>query len=149
MILSKTAEYALRSIIYVALNNTREKKIGIKELSRELELPSHFAGKILQQVVRHDLLSSTKGPNGGFYLSKPASEITLMDIVRVIDGLQVFKSCGLGLKDCSDIHPCPLHHEFKIHREGLKHLFNTKTIQDLVDDILSGKVSIYNFKTVS
>lgn len=149
MILSKTAEYALRSIVYVALNHADNKKIGIKELARELELPAHFAGKILQQIVRHDLLASTKGPNGGFFLSRPAADITLMDIVRVIDGMQVFKSCGLGLKDCSDLHPCPLHHEFKIHREGLKHLFNTKTIQDLVNDIQSGKVSIYNFKAAS
>lgn len=149
MILSKTAEYAMRSIIYVALNHSENKKIGIKEISKELELPSPFAGKILQQLVRHDLLASAKGPGGGFYLSRPADKISLMEIVRVIDGMQVFKSCGLGLKDCSDLHPCPLHHEFKIYREGLKNLFNSRTIQDLVEGIQSGKVSIYNFKAAS
>jgi Rrf2 family protein len=148
MILSKSAEYAMRSIVYVALH-AKDKKIGIKEISKELELPSPFAGKILQQLVRHGLLASAKGPNGGFFLSRPADQIPLMDIVRVIDGIQVFKSCGLGLKDCSDLHPCPLHNEFKYYREGLKNLFNIKTIQDLVVDIKSGKVSIHNFKAAS
>lgn len=149
MILSKTAEYAMRSIIYVALNSSKNKKLGIKEISKELELPPPFAGKILQQLVRHDLLASAKGPNGGFFLSRPADQIPLMEIVRVIDGMQVFKSCGLGLKDCSDLHPCPLHYEFKSLREALKNLFNTKTIQDLVVEIKSGKVSIQNYYAAS
>src|SRR5688500_12774766 len=110
--LTKTSEYALRSIVYVAMQAAEGKKIGIKEIAKELELPLHFIGKILQDLVRKGIIASVKGPHGGFYLSQPAADISIMDVVHVIDGVQAFKRCGLGLKHCSDTHPCPLHHEF-------------------------------------
>ena len=142
--LSKTAEYALRAMVYVALQAAAGKKTGIKEVARELELPLHFIGKILQDLVRKGIIASVKGPNGGFYLSRAASDITIMDVVRVIDGVEAFKRCGLGLKHCSDTHPCPLHHEFKKYRDGLAELFTTRTIQDLAQDIESGNTFIIN-----
>ena len=142
--LTKTSEYALRSIVYVAMQAAEGKKIGIKEIAKELELPLHFIGKILQDLVRKGIIASVKGPHGGFYLSQPAADISIMDVVRVIDGVQAFKRCGLGLKHCSDTHPCPLHHEFKKYRDGLADLFNTRTIQDLVIDIEKGNTFIIN-----
>jgi Rrf2 family protein len=142
--LTKTSEYALRSIVYVAIQSAQGKKIGIKEIAKELELPLHFIGKILQDLVRKGIIASVKGPNGGFYLSRAASDITIMDVVRVIDGVEAFKRCGLGLKHCSDTHPCPLHHEFKKYRDGLAELFTTRTIQDLAQDIESGNTFIIN-----
>ena len=142
--LTKTSEYALRSIVYVAMQAAEGKKIGIKEIAKELELPLHFIGKILQDLVRKGIIASVKGPNGGFYLSRSAREITIMDVVRVIDGVEAFKKCGLGLKHCSDSHPCPLHNDFKNYRDGLASLFSTKTIQDLVQDIHNGQAFIRN-----
>jgi Rrf2 family iron-sulfur cluster assembly transcriptional regulator len=142
--LTKTSEYALRSIVYVAMQAAEGKKIGIKEIAKELELPLHFIGKILQDLVRKGIIASVKGPNGGFYLSRPAREITIMDVVRVIDGVEAFKRCGLGMKQCSDSHPCPLHNDFKKYRDGLANLFSTKTIQDLVQDIQNGQAFIRN-----
>ena len=94
--------------------------------------------------MRKGIIASVKGPHGGFYLSQPAADISIMDVVRVIDGVQAFKRCGLGLKHCSDNHPCPLHHEFKKYRDGLADLFNTRTIQDLVIDIENGNTFIIN-----
>jgi Rrf2 family protein len=120
------------------------KKIGVREIAKELELPLHFTGKILQDLVRKGIIASVKGPNGGFYLSRPAADISIMDIVRVIDGVEGFKRCGLGLKNCSDTHPCPLHTDFKKYRDGLAALFTNKTIQDLVQDIHHGRAYIRN-----
>jgi Rrf2 family protein len=142
--LSKTSEYALRAIVYVAMQAAEGEKIGVKEIAKELELPLHFMGKILQDLVRKGIIASVKGPNGGFYLSRPAADISIMEVVRVIDGVEAFKKCGLGLKDCSDTHPCPLHYDFKKYRDGLAALFSTKTIQDLVQDIRSGQAYIRN-----
>lgn len=142
--LTKTSEYALRSIVYVAMQSAAGKNIGIKEIAKELELPLHFIGKILQDLVRKNIIASAKGPNGGFYLNKPASALSIMDVVSVIDGVEAFRRCGLGLKNCSDTHPCPLHQDFKIYRDGLAKLFSTKTIQDLVQDIRNGQAFIHN-----
>lgn len=144
--LSKTAEYALRAIIYIALGQASGKKIGIKEIAKELDLPMHFIGKILQNIVRQGLLASIKGPNGGFYLGKNGDQVTIMDVINVVDGPEVFRKCGLGLQDCSDIHPCPLHNDFKQFREGIKAVFCKKTIKDLVLSIESGEGFIINLK---
>lgn len=142
--LSKTSEYALRSVVYVAMHAAENKKVGVREIAKELELPLHFIGKILQDLVRKGILASVKGPNGGFYLGRPASDISIMEVVSVIDGLEVFKRCGLGLKNCSDTHPCPLHNDFKKYRDGLAAVFATKTIGDLVQDIRHGHAYIRN-----
>lgn len=144
MMLSKTTEYALRSIVYIAMNDAHGHKVGIKEIAKELELPAHFMGKILQDLVRKGVIASVKGPGGGFYLHRPASEIDLLEVVRTIDGLEAFKKCGMGMKQCSDTHPCPLHNDIKVYRDNLLKVLRNKTIQDLVDSINTGKYFITN-----
>jgi len=142
--LSKTAEYALRAIVYIALNDAQGLKVGIKEIAKELELPVHFMGKILQDLVRKGIIASVKGPGGGFYLHRPANQITLLEVITTIDGLEAFRKCGMGMKMCSDLHPCPLHHEIKAYRDQLLKVFSSRTIQSLVDGINSGKYFITN-----
>ncbi|MFC5269765.1 RrF2 family transcriptional regulator [Adhaeribacter terreus] len=137
--LTKTTEYALRAMIYIALHASPVNKVGIKEIATELDIPMAFIGKILQELVRKGLLASTKGPNGGFFLELPAASITILDVIREIDGLEAFKRCGLGLKQCSNLHPCPLHQDFKVYRDGLAQLFRKRTLQDLVDNLEAGK----------
>jgi hypothetical protein len=58
--------------------------------------------------------------------------------------LEAFKRCGLGLKKCSDNHPCPLHQDFKIYRDGLARLFSQRTIQDLIVNIENGEAFLTN-----
>ncbi|PVY39497.1 RrF2 family transcriptional regulator [Pontibacter virosus] len=142
--LSKTTEYALRSIVYIALADEEGKRVGIKEIANELELPAHFMGKILQDMVRKGVIASIKGPHGGFFLHRPASEISLLEVISIIDGLEAFRKCGMGMKQCSDTHPCPLHDEIKVYRNHLLQVFREKTIQSLVDDVKTGKYFIKN-----
>lgn len=142
--LSKTTEYALRAVVYIALQDAQGFKVGIKEIARELELPVHFIGKILQDLVRKGLIASVKGPGGGFFLHRPASEISILEVVQTIDGLEAFRKCGMGMKQCSDLHPCPLHPEIKAYREHLLKVFRTRTIQSLADGINSGEFYITN-----
>ena len=61
--LSNTSKYAIRAVIYLALFAGKEKKIGIKQISTDLSIPTPFLGKILQTLAKHKLLSSTKGPH--------------------------------------------------------------------------------------
>ena len=146
--LSKTTEYALRAIVYIALHNEGGHKVGIKEVANELDLPQPFTGKILQDLVRKGVIASAKGPGGGFYLHKPASEVTLLEVVSNIDGLEAFKRCGMGMKECSNTHPCPLHNDIKAYRDHMLQVFSNKTIQALVDSINTGKYFITNVHEV-
>jgi len=145
--LSKSCIYALRSIVFVAHNATQDSKVGIKEIAKELDLPTSYTGKILQQLTKSSIIQSAKGPNGGFYLDDNSKQINIIKIIETIDGLDFFTSCGLGLNECSDTHPCPLHDEFKIYRDGLLDLFSSKSIEDLVFKIEEGDAFIRNLNT--
>ena len=142
--LSKSCIYALRSIIYIGHHGTFKHKLGIKEIANELDLPVHFLSKILQRLVKQDIVQSLKGPNGGFYLNEKSKEASLLNIIEVIDGLAFFTSCGLGLKECTETHPCPLHNDFKVYRDGLYFMFSEKKISDLILKIEDGEAYIRN-----
>ena len=146
--LSSTCKYGIRAVIYLALNDGENKKIGIKEISKELDIPTPFLGKILQTLAKSKLLSSTKGPNGGFGLAKPANQISLLNIIEIIDGLDLFNNCLIGLSTCSanahDDVQCPIHHKYLPISKQLYHLFNTETIKSLADEIKAsdGKIGL-------
>jgi Rrf2 family iron-sulfur cluster assembly transcriptional regulator len=136
--ISNTCKYALRSMIYLALNEHKNSMIGIKQISFDLDIPRPFLSKILQQMAKHKLLISNKGPNGGFILAKPAMQIAIMDIVTIIDGPDFFENCLIGLKTCSEVleHAhCPVHEEYAPIRTQLRTLFETKTIGHLARSI--------------
>lgn len=114
-------------------------KAGIKEIAEEIEANEHTTGKILQLLVREKIIASAKGPNGGFYFPPHVRKIRLIDIVRVVDGIDFFFECGLGLHKCSERKPCPIHHTYKVSREKLYHEFSSITIQELADNIEKGK----------
>lgn len=137
--LSNTSKYAIRSVIYLALYAGEEKKIGIKQISKELDIPTPFLGKILQTLAKQKLLSSTKGPHGGFGLGKPADEIALIEIVDIIDGQDLFKKCLIRMGDCNDKEPCSAHKKYGEIRQNLYTLFQKEKISDFVDEIKEGK----------
>ncbi len=141
--LSNTSRYAIRAVIYLALHSKDDTKIGIKQISGELDIPTPFLGKILQTLAKHKILVSTKGPHGGFGLGKDPYSISLMDIVEVIDGLDDFNSCVLGLKTCNDEQQhCSIHRNYAAIREQLKQLFNTETIGGLTEHIKENNYSL-------
>jgi Rrf2 family protein len=116
---SKTCEYAIRAMLFVAQKTKEGDRIGIKEIAKGIDSPEHFIAKILQDLSRKGLLQSAKGPTGGFYLNDSSMKQSLADIVKAVDGDKIFQGCGLGLKQCSEALPCPIHHEFKRMRKQL------------------------------
>ena len=114
---SKTCEYAIRAMIFIAQKSKNGNKAGIKEISKGIDSPTHFIAKILQDLSKKGLVQSLKGPKGGFYLDKSSLKFSLADVVKAIDGDKIFTGCGLGLKQCSASKPCPLHFEFIIVRK--------------------------------
>ena len=121
--LSKTCEYALRAMIYVAQNSKNGNMVNIKEVSENIGSPELFIAKILQGLSKKGYLQSSKGRNGGFYIDQKAAQISLADIVVAIDGEKMFKGCGVGLDYCSEKKPCPIHHEYKEARTALFNIY--------------------------
>ncbi len=129
---SKACEYAIRATIFITAQTSQGKRSGLKDISRKIDSPEAFTAKILQQLARNNILVSVKGPAGGFEINrKKLDKMKLSEIVSAIDGDSIYKGCGLGLKDCSEIHPCPVHDKFKVIREGLRKMLETTTVQEL------------------
>ena len=131
MILSKSCEYAIRASVYVAFKSRKNEKAGIPEIAEAIGSPMHFTGKILQALSRKRILSSIKGPNGGFFIENDKA-VFLIDIIRAIDGNDLFGACVLGLNNCSDVKPCPMHNQIKPIRDQLLIEFSKKSLNDLV-----------------
>ena len=117
---SKACTYGIRAVLYLATFSGVDQKIGVSELAEILAIPRHFLAKILQQLGRDNLVSSLKGPGGGFYLSEQDARNTLFQVIVCIDGPDVFSTCLLGFESCSNDNPCPLHLLAYSFREGLK-----------------------------
>lgn len=138
--LSSKCKYAFRSVLFLAANSSPKQKCGLKEISAKLHIPTPYLGKILQELVVKGIISSTKGPNGGFFLSDLNKNLKLTKVVEKVDGLSVFNSCGLGLEKCSADHPCPIHYEFILSRDSLKSLLDSKSIAELSQEVLNETV---------
>lgn len=133
MLLSKSCEYAIRASIFIASQSQKSLKSSIVEISEAIKSPQHFTAKILQVLVKAKLISSHKGPTGGFFIEKD-KEVFIIDIVKAIDSGDLFTQCVLGLKHCSDQEPCPLHHDIVDIRSKLTSVFSKKTLNDLVEN---------------
>ena len=140
--LSHTSKYAIRALIYLELYSSPENKEGIKKIASELDIPSPFLGKILQMLVKHKLLGSTKGPHGGFYMNRPAIDIPVMEIIEIMDGKEVFDMCVIRTSPCDHDNPCSMHHKMAPTRRDMKMMFSTETIADLVSEFREGKERI-------
>ncbi|MBS1487249.1 MAG: Rrf2 family transcriptional regulator [Bacteroidetes bacterium] len=144
---SKTCEYAIRSALYIAIRSADGTKLNIQEIAREIDSPQPFTAKILQILVREGIISSVKGPNGGFFLKPKSKPILLNSIVRAIDKVDILQTCVLGLKECSDKFPCPVHHEIKPSKYKLRDILRGKSIQELAEEYAKGKTYLKNFKS--
>lgn len=136
--LSLTGKTAVKAVIYLASKFESGSNAGIREIAAHIDGNEHTVGKLLQILVKENIINSTKGPAGGFYISREQLKKPVINIVYAIDGKDVFKACGLGLSTCSATHPCPIHHEYKIGRDHIQQLFAQKKIGDLCEPVALG-----------
>lgn len=134
---SKACEYGIRAVIIIESYSKNNKKIGIKEICNGINAPEPFTAKILQNLRKLDIINSTKGPNGGFFIEKD-KDIKLIEIVLAIDGDNIITKCGLGIKECSELKPCPIHADFKPTRESLKQVLEKTSVRQVTEDMDKG-----------
>jgi Rrf2 family transcriptional regulator, iron-sulfur cluster assembly transcription factor len=135
---SKSSEYAIRAAIYISAESSQDKKAGISEICDHILAPLHFTAKIMQVLTRHHIVSSQKGVNGGYYLDKEQHEIKLIEIIKAVDGDELFVGCVLGLKSCSETEPCPLHHKYRVIRYRIKAMMEESTIGEMAKKLKKG-----------
>ncbi|HZW64134.1 MAG TPA: Rrf2 family transcriptional regulator [Hanamia sp.] len=136
--LSKTCKSAIKAVVYLCSKYGSGENTSIKEVADVINASEHTVGKLLQTLVKQDIIKSLKGPTGGFYISKAQRNQPIINIVEAIDGKEIFKECGLGLSQCSAKHPCPIHNGYKEVRESLEKLFREKNVLSLCEPVNNG-----------
>ncbi|MBX7263833.1 MAG: Rrf2 family transcriptional regulator [Chitinophagaceae bacterium] len=141
---SKSCEYAIKALIFLGQESNENKKVCVKTISSAIDATQHFVAKILQDLTKKKLLKSTKGPNGGFYVDEENSKNSLADIIKAIDGTKIYSQCELGLKECSEKNPCPVHHEYKNIKLNLIKMIENNTISTFNTQSNLGKYFLKN-----
>lgn len=136
--LSLTCKTAIKAVIYLASKFDTGEKTGIMEIAEYIDASQHTVGKMLQTLVKEQVISSSKGPTGGFFLTAKQRNLPVMAVVAAIDGKDIFKECGLGLSSCSATHPCPIHNEYKAVRDLFEKICTGKKLVDLCGPVNKG-----------
>jgi Rrf2 family protein len=132
-VFKKETEYALRALVYIQLQNSKERRPGIAEIASEIETPQSFTAKILQRLVKQGFVESLKGINGGFFFDPYKEDLPLKKVIVSIEGESLFSGCGFGLKHCDESNPCPLHFSYAPIRDAINNLVTDETIQSLAN----------------
>lgn len=142
--ISNACKYGIRALVFVASKSVQNRKLGITEIASAVDAPAAFTAKILQNLSKRGIISSLKGPYGGFYMTPAQIDQPVLNIVEAIDGMHLFRDCALGLNQCSELHPCPMHHTYKQIREQLLDVFRSTSIAELAECITEGSSFIKN-----
>ena len=132
LMFSKACQYGIRATIYVASRAGTGIRMSLHDIAKHTGSPEAFTAKILRQLVKSKIISSVKGPSGGFEITPgKVGKISLRQVVSAIDGDTLFTGCGMGLKTCSERKPCPLHHQYKEIRERLEIMLDKNSLSEL------------------
>jgi Rrf2 family protein len=116
---SQTAEYALRAVVWLA--NHTEAPLTTSQIASATQVPPDYLSKVLLALGRNGLVSARRGKNGGFTLSKPSDEITILDVINAVDPVQRIRTCPLRLTG-HGAQLCPLHRRLD---DGLRQIEET------------------------
>lgn len=132
MIYSTSTQYALRALIHLAMVGGPH-PVLVRDIAAAENVPKQFLSKILHTLRTRGLVESTKGPGGGFLLTRDRKTIRVSEVIEALDGPTQFdRSCILGLEECSDNAPCALHDAWKQFREEYVKKLTSLTLDDLV-----------------
>ena len=141
--LSLTCKTAIKAVIYLSSKFESGEKSGIKEIAEFINASEHTVGKMLQTLVKEEVINSAKGPTGGFFITGKQLNQPIINIIEAIDGKDVFKQCGLGLSKCSSTHPCPIHNDYKVVRDLFEKLCRDKKMSDLCEPVNNGLTYLF------
>jgi Rrf2 family protein len=142
--LSNSSKSAIKAVIYLAVNSSKEKKIMVKDIYEDIDVSQTYLAKLLQELSRQNVISSIKGPKGGFYLTEENLDSSLLDIVSVIDGETRIKSCVLGINECNTDNPCALHYQLGSFKKSFMENLKKIKIKDLIHNLDKADLFISN-----
>jgi Rrf2 family protein len=141
---NKETEYALRGLVYIKLQNLKNRRPGTTEIAKEIEAPQFYTAKILQRLVRAGFLKSLKGKGGGFFFDPDKPDLQLIKLISATEGDKSYSGCGFGLKHCDADNPCPLHEKYAVLRASINKLISEETVQSLAEKVYKKELNLSN-----
>jgi len=132
--LSQTAEYALRAVVYVA-EHGNARLVQVTEMAAALRIPRNYLSKTVHALVREGVLRSTRGKSGGFRLAVPADRLYVVQVVAPFGSLGEERHCLLGRPQCSDRSACAAHAKWKLVADRVAEFFRETTIAELLQGV--------------
>jgi Rrf2 family protein len=129
--ISQTAEHALRAVLYLA-GNADAGPLKVDEIASALGAPRNYLSKTMHALAQHGIVTSTRGPSGGFVLRVPPEELRLSRLVELFDPPRLSGICLLGGRPCTDAHPCRAHFRWKSVQETALGAMRDTTVADLL-----------------
>jgi Rrf2 family protein len=130
VILSQTAAYALKAVLYLVDSDPGE-YARVEDIAAALDVPRNYLSKILHALARAGVLTSSRGPGGGFRLGMDPGKLTLQRVIATFDDGPGNPGCLLGRKRCSDTNPCMAHARWKGVSTAVHDFFSETTVGDL------------------
>ncbi len=137
--LSNSSKYALKAVIYLTLHTDDTRKMTVKQMSSHIKVPQAYVAKLLQDLSKRNLISSTRGPKGGFYVDETNKSLPISSIIYAVEGRKQFSSCLLGLEDCNLDKPCPIHDRIAALRSQFLETLEETTVAQLAKDLKTKK----------
>ena len=132
VIFSRACEYAIQGLIEMA-RHPEEECWRIHDLAERTKTPAPFLAKTFQTLARNQILKSIKGRGGGFSFAVPRKNISLIDIVNIIDGPGLSKNCALGFPECGNNNICPIHEQWEAIRNNIVDTLSNNTLDKFAD----------------
>jgi Rrf2 family transcriptional regulator, nitric oxide-sensitive transcriptional repressor len=129
LMLSQTVEYALRAIVYLASESPDARTN--EQIAKATRVPQAYLSKLMQTLSRSGLVKSQRGVRGGFSLARDPQELTILDIVNVVDPIERIQSCPLGLKN-HGVRLCPLHRRLDNALASVEQAFRDTTVAEVL-----------------
>ncbi len=129
-ILNQSASYALRAVLYIARHEGAQ---TADTMAERLGVPRNYLGKILHLLVRANVLTSTRGPRGGFALVAAPEQTSLDMVVAPFQTEAEPAVCLLGNKRCERRSPCAAHDRWEQMTQPVAHFFATTTVADMIN----------------
>lgn len=104
-----------------------------RDLAEQTSVPPSYLSKVLLVLNRAGLIEATRGTGGGYRLSKPAAEISLMEIVDPLDNVSRLDDCIMGLRECSEENPCAMHDWWKRVRDDYLAMLRHTSLAEVTD----------------
>ena len=135
----RSADYALRALLFIARESRDGRYVRTEQIATATAMPANYTGKILNSLAREGLLTSSRGPAGGFRLARDAATITAAEIVDLFTAVPANRQCILGAAACSPRNPCEAHERWTAVLDAQRAPLAATTIASLITADFNGR----------